>query len=87
MDHAKGWDQQFHIGPLRNNSTRMFRAFGPDAGADSMSDASYIGPWAKFIDRLDTDQRFAKTILYNLNPKDNCAFGTMTRNFQDGSIA
>ena len=65
----------------------MFRAFGPDAGADSMSDASYIGPWAKFIDRLDTDQRLAKTILYNLNPKDNYAFGTMIGNFQDGSIA
>jgi glucuronate isomerase len=29
----------------------------------------------------------AKTILYNLNPKDNYALGTMIGNFQDGSIA
>ncbi len=87
MDHAKGWVQQFHLGPIRNNSTRMFRAFGPDAGADSMSDASFIQPLAKFLDRLDTDNRLAKTILYNLNPKDNYALGTMIGNFQDGSIA
>ena len=24
MDHAKGWAQQFHIGAIRDNNTRMF---------------------------------------------------------------
>ena len=36
MDHAAGWTQQFHYGPLRNASTRIFRQLGPDAGCDSI---------------------------------------------------
>jgi glucuronate isomerase len=86
MDHASGWVQQFHIGPIRNNSTRMFRTLGPDTGFDSIGDASYAKPLAKFLDRLDTDNRLAKTILYNINPKENHVLGTMIGNFQDGSV-
>jgi glucuronate isomerase len=86
MDHAKGWVQQFHIGPIRNNNTRMFRALGPDTGFDSIGDASYARPLAKFLDRLDRDDRLAKTILYNINPKENEVLGTMLGNFQDGSV-
>ena len=86
MDHAAGWVQQFHIGPIRNNSTRMFRTLGPDAGFDSIGDANYAKPLAKFLDRLDTDNRLAKTILYNINPKENAVLGTMIGNFQDGSV-
>jgi glucuronate isomerase len=39
------------------------------------------------MDRLDTDDRLPKTILYNLNPRDNELFTTMLGNFQDGSVA
>ena len=28
MDHARGWVQQFHLGALRNNNTRLRRALG-----------------------------------------------------------
>lgn len=38
MDHDKGWTQQFHIGALRNNNTRMMRELGPDTGFDSIGD-------------------------------------------------
>ena len=86
MDHEKGWVQQFHIGPIRNNSTRMFRTLGPDTGFDSIGDANYAKPLAKFLDRLDTDNRLAKTILYNINPKENAVLATMAGNFQDGSV-
>ena len=85
MDHAKGWVQQFHLGPIRNNSSRMFRTLGPDTGFDSIGDANYAKPLAAFLDRLDTDNRLAKTILYNINPKENHVLGTMIGNFQDGS--
>ncbi len=87
MDHAKGWVQQFHIGPIRNNSTRMFKTLGPDTGFDSIGDANYAKPLSRFLDRLDVDNRLAKTILYNINPKENHVLGTMIGNFQDGSVA
>jgi len=41
----------------------------------------------KFLDKLDKNNKLAKTILYNLNPADNELFATMTGNFNDGSIA
>ena len=86
MDHAAGWVQQFHIGAQRNNNARLFRTLGPDKGFDSIGDKSYAEPLGRFLNRLDRDDRLAKTILYNLHPKDNEMLGTMIGNFQDGSV-
>jgi glucuronate isomerase len=86
MDHAKGWTQQFHFGVLRNNNTRMFQALGPDTGFDSIGDFQIARPMVKFFDRLDCDNRLAKTILYNINPADNEIVATMLGNYQDGSV-
>jgi len=85
MDYEAGWVQQLHIGALRNNSTRMFRALGPDVGCDSMDDRQIARPLSRFLDRLDANNELPKTILYNLNPRDNALFATMIGNFQDGS--
>lgn len=87
MDHEKGWTQQFHLGAIRNNNTRMFRKLGPDTGFDSIGDFEMARPISKFLDRLDTEDKLAKTILYNLNPRDNYLIGTMIGNFNDGSVA
>ncbi len=84
LDHEKGWTQQFHVGALRNNNTRMFEAVGPDAGYDSIDDLPLARPLSRFLDRLDREDRLAKTILYNLNPADNDVVATMLGNFQDG---
>ncbi|MFW5892540.1 MAG: glucuronate isomerase [Bacteroidota bacterium] len=86
MDHEKNWVQQFHLGALRNNSTRMLRQLGPDKGFDSMGDFEMAIPLSRFFDRLDMAHRIPKTILYNLNPKDNALFATMLGNFNDGSV-
>lgn len=86
MDHTKGWTQQFHLGALRNNNTRMFNKLGPDTGFDSISDLSMAKSISKFLDNLDKENQLAKTILYNLNPRDNYLFATMIGNFNDGSI-
>ena len=86
MDHEAGWVQQFHFGALRNNSTRLFKTLGPDIGCDSMADLEIARPLSKFLDRLDTNNQLAKTILYNLNPRDNALCTTMVGNFQDGSV-
>lgn len=86
LDHAKSWTQQFHIGPIRNNNTRLFNLVGADTGFDSIGDFSIAQPMSKFLDKLDKDDKLTKTILYNLNPADNEIMATMIGNFQDGSI-
>ena len=87
MDHSKGWVQQFHLGALRNNSSRMFKKLGADKGFDSIGDFEMAKPISRFLDRLDTTNQLAKTILYNLNPRDNELLATMAGNFNDGSVA
>jgi len=87
MDHEKGWTQQFHIGALRNNNSRLFNLLGPDTGFDSIGDFEIALPMSRFLNRLDKDDKLTKTILYNLNPKDNETMATMIGNFQDGSVA
>ncbi len=85
MDAERGWVQQLHLGALRNNCTRLFKQLGPDIGCDSMGDLEVARPLSKFLDRLDQQGRLPKTILYNLNPRDNAVMATMVGNFQDGS--
>lgn len=84
-DHEKGWVQQFHLGALRNNSIRAFRTFGPDTGFDSIGDFSQAQSLSKFLNRLDSENRLTKTIIYNLNPRDNAMIAAMCGNFNDGS--
>lgn len=86
-DHEKGWVQQYHLGALRNNNTRMLRLLGADTGWDSIGDFSQARALSKFLGRLDTDDKLAKTIIYNLNPADNELMATMIGNFNDGSVA
>ncbi|RCH56794.1 glucuronate isomerase [Mucilaginibacter hurinus] len=86
-NHEKGWVQQYHLGGLRNNNTRALTNLGPNTGWDSIGDFSQGKSLSKFLDKLDTDNRLAKTILYNLNPADNELFAAMTGNFNDGSVA
>ncbi|MBK6949722.1 MAG: glucuronate isomerase [Haliscomenobacter sp.] len=86
MYHAKGWTQQFHLGALRNNNSRMMRTLGPDTGFDSIGDWSQAAALARFMDRLDNEDKLTKTIVYNLNPRDNELMATMIGNFNDGSI-
>jgi len=86
LDHSKGWTQQFHLGALRNNNSRMLRTLGPDTGFDSIGDFSHAQPLSRFFDRLDSSDQLAKTIIYNLNPSDNYLISTMIGNFNDGSV-
>jgi glucuronate isomerase len=87
MDWEKGWTQQFHYGALRNNNTRMFNQLGPDTGYDSIGDWNTAKSMSKLLNRLALEDKLTKTILYNLNPRDNDMIATMIGNFQDGSVA
>ncbi|RZJ68968.1 MAG: glucuronate isomerase, partial [Flavobacterium sp.] len=42
---------------------------------------------SKFLNKLDLNNKLAKTILYNLNPADNELMATMIGNYQDGTVA
>ena len=86
MDHEKGWTQQYHYGVLRNNNSRLFKKVGPDSGFDSVGDFEVARPLARLLDRLDSSDQLAKTILYNMNPRDNALLASMLGNFQDGSV-
>jgi len=86
-DCEKGFVQQYHLGALRNNNSRMLKQLGPDTGWDSIGDFSQARALSKFLNRLDTNNKLAKTIIYNLNPADNELFATMIGNFNDGSAA
>ena len=86
MDAETGWVQQFHVGPIRNNNTRMMRQAGPDTGFDSILDLEISAAGNRFLDRLDSEGKLAKTILYCLNPKDFVVMASMAGNFNDGSV-
>tara|TARA_R110000868_G_scaffold304437_16_gene565243 strand:+ start:13095 stop:14507 length:1413 start_codon:yes stop_codon:yes gene_type:complete len=87
MNHSRNWVMQFHIGPIRNNNSRMLKKIGSDSGFDSIGDALVGKSLSKMLNRLDSENKLPKTILYNINPRDNEMFSTMAGNFQDGSIA
>lgn len=86
MDAEKGWAQQYHIGPLRNNNTKMFKQIGPDTGFDAINDLPCAEAGHRFFDRLAKIGKLAKTIVYNLNPKDNEVLAAMANTFNDGSL-
>jgi glucuronate isomerase len=86
MDHDRGWTQQFHLGALRNQNARAFRRLGPDTGYDSIGDFVMGRSLGRLLDRLDSRDKLARTILYVLNPRDNEMIATTIGNFQDGRI-
>ena len=86
-DWEKGWVQQFHLGALRNNNARMMQELGPDTGWDSIGDFTLGKSLSTFLTKLDSDNKLAKTIIYNLNPANNELMATMIGNYNDGSVA
>jgi glucuronate isomerase len=86
LDAKRGWTKQLHLGALRNNNTRQFRQIGPDTGFDSIGDFPQCQALATYLDRLDAENALPKTIIYNANPAENYAMGTMIGNFQDGTL-
>ena len=82
--HRLGVVMQLHFGVIRDNSLRVFRALGADAGIDSIGDAPSIRELAAFLCALDETDELPKTILYSLNPNDNAALVTVMGAFQTG---
>jgi len=77
---------QLHLGPLRNNRTRLFQDFGPDAGCDSMGDWGLALPLNRFLDTLDQAGKLPRMIFYNIHPMHSELLASTLGNFQDGTI-
>ena len=87
-EYAKrGWVMELHIGPMRNNNSRMLRKTGPDTGFDSIGDWPAAEPLSRFLDSMDLRGQLPKTVLFNLNPRDTYIMCTMLGNFQSDEIA
>jgi len=86
MNHEFGWTQQFHVGPIRNTNKRMVCITGPDKGYDSIGDKEIAYGMSKFFDRLAYKEKLTRTIVYNVNSRDNELMATMAGNYNDGSI-
>ncbi len=84
--HEFGWVQQFHLGALRNNNSRMLDLLGPDTGWDSIGDFQQANSLSKFLNTMDSGNKLTKTVIYNNNPTDNNMMAAMIGNFNDGSI-
>jgi glucuronate isomerase len=86
MYYKKRWVQQFHLGPIRNNNTRLQERLGFDAGSDSIGDYAQAKTLSHFLNTLDSQGELCKTILYNSNPADNEVFATLSGNFNEGGV-
>jgi glucuronate isomerase len=61
-------------------------SYGPDSGGDSIADLPQAQRLSSFLAHLEREDKLTKTIVYNLNPKDNESVATMIGNFQDATI-
>jgi len=87
MNHKRGWTQQFHVGAIRNNNSRMKQLLGPDYGFDSVGSLNKAEKMSWFLDSLNTSNQLTKTIVYNLNSNESEMIAAMAANFNEGPIA
>lgn len=86
MYAEKQWVMQLHIGAMRNNNTKMNRLLGPDAGFDSIGETNIAEGLSRFLDALDREDALPRTVLFNLNPKDNAVIAGMMGNFYEEGV-
>ena len=87
LDSAKNWVRQLHVGALRNPNGAALRDLGPDTGFDAIADFTYMAPLGRLLDCSAQQGTLPRTILYNLNPRDNAALAVLCGSFQDGVTA
>ena len=81
--HKRNLIMQIHFGVSRNNSDRLFKAFGPDAGGDGIGNYNCIISLSKLLGELDKENALPKTVLYSINPTDNTAIDALIGCFQN----
>ena len=84
MDAEQDWTQQLHFAAKRNNSSRSFRLRGPDTGYDCIGQFPLVDDIVALFDRLESEGKLARTIIYSLNPNDNDAIASVIGSYMDG---
>jgi glucuronate isomerase len=76
---------ELHIGAMRNNNSQMLAKLGLDTGFDSIAEDNSIKNMSRLFDKLNSEGRLPKTVVFNLNPKMNSEIMTLIGCFQDSS--
>lgn len=82
----KDWTMQLHLGPRRNPNTRLYDQLGPDSGFDTIGDWPQGEALLSFLDSLSELNKLPKTIVYNLNPRDNAVLACACGSFQEAPV-
>lgn len=82
----KQWVMQLHMGALRNTNTKMKNRLGSDTGFDSVGETSFAEGLSRFLDALDQEDSLPRTVLFNLNPKDNAVLAGMMGNYYEEGV-
>ncbi|AET58843.1 glucuronate isomerase [Paenibacillus terrae] len=82
----KKWVMQLHMGAMRNNNTKMKTLLGADAGFDSIGEANFAEGLSRYLDALDRENGLPRTVLFNLNPKDNAVLAGMMGNYYEEGV-
>ena len=64
----------------------MLAKIGPDTGFDAIEDQVYMEKLSLLLGALDAAGNLPKTILYNLNPRDNYALMVLAGCFQKEGV-
>ncbi|MFP7298838.1 glucuronate isomerase [Neobacillus niacini] len=86
MYAGKQWVMQLHMGALRNNNTKMKELIGPDTGFDSVGESNFAEGVSRFLDTLEQQNALPRTVLFNLNSKDNPVLSGMMGNFYEEGV-
>ncbi|PAU78231.1 glucuronate isomerase [Halomonas salipaludis] len=82
----RGWVMQLHLGALRSLSQRGLAEIGANSGFDAIGDVTYAEPLAAILDALDRDRALPRTVVYNLNPRDNEMLASLVGSFASDGI-
>jgi glucuronate isomerase len=86
MYAEKEWVMQLHMGAMRSNNTKMKNLLGPDTGFDSVGETNFAEGISRFLDALDQQDALPRTVLFNLNQKDNPVLAGMMGNFYEEGV-
>jgi len=79
----RGIIMQIHYGVQRNINSSAFRNLGPDTGFDTIGDKANADGLMRFLDRLESEDKLPKTILYSLNPNENAILDSIAGSFRN----
>ena len=82
----RDWTMQLHLAPVRNPNSRLFGKLGPDAGFDTIGDWAQGEKLLRYFDSLDREGKLPRTIVYNLNPRDNAVLAAACGSFQEAPV-